>query len=182
MVITTVTELGNPILRKKAKLVTNSTTKHIKKIIEDLTDTMRHLELVGMAAPQIGKSVRVFVTEIRKTKLRKQVASRKIVKLRIFVNPEILEQSTLQVEDWEGCGSVASAQLFGLVKRSKTITVRAQDENGDLFTLTATDLLARIIQHEYDHLEGVIFTDKAKSSSFMSRSEYVKMRAHETKL
>lgn len=168
------TQVGNPLIRSSSKDVINSKNKIVQKLVQDLTDSMRHHELVGMAAPQIGKSIRVFVTEIRKTKLRK---SQDVDKLRVFINPKIIRRSKEKVKGWEGCGSVASAQLFGMVSRPKSITVRALDENGNSFTLEATGLLARVIQHEFDHIDGVVFTDKADVSTFMSRNEYLKLQS-----
>lgn len=168
------TQVGNPLIRSSSKDVINSKNKIVQKLVHDLTDSMRHHELVGMAAPQIGKSIRVFVTEIRKTKLRK---SQDVDKLRVFINPKIIRRSKEKVKGWEGCGSVASAQLFGMVSRPKSITVRALDENGNSFTLEATGLLARVIQHEFDHIDGVVFTDKADVSTFMSRNEYLKLQS-----
>ena len=176
MIVKTTTQVGNPLIRGKAKSVANPKTKAIQKIIEDLTDSMRHHQLVGMAAPQIGKNVRVFVTEIRKTKLRKGQSVRNVDKLRVFINPKITKYSKQQIKGWEGCGSVASAHLFGMVSRPKSISVTALDENGDEFTLEVTGLLARVIQHECDHLDGIVFTDKADVSTFTSRDEYLKMK------
>ncbi len=174
MVMEIATQVGNPLIRSSSKDVINSKNKIVQKLVQDLTDSMRHHELVGMAAPQIGKSIRVFVTEIRKTKLRK---SQDVDKLRVFINPKIIRRSKEKVKGWEGCGSVASAQLFGMVSRPKSITVRALDENGNSFTLEATGLLARVIQHEFDHIDGVVFTDKADVSTFMSRNEYLKLQS-----
>ncbi|MBP6942666.1 MAG: peptide deformylase, partial [Candidatus Buchananbacteria bacterium] len=140
----------------------------------DLIDSMRHHGLVGMAAPQVGKNVRIFVTEIRKTKFR----TSEVVngELRIYINPTIIAASKKMVSGWEGCGSVASANLFGRVKRSVAVTIEAFDERGDKFQFKATDLLARVIQHEMDHLNGIVFTDTADPKTYMSRNEYLAMK------
>ncbi len=155
------TQVGNKLIRSKAKRVSNVRSKATQKIIKDLVDSMRHHELVGMAAPQIGEDVRIFVSEIRKTRLRKKQSIKNINKLRVYINPEIAWSSKDKVSDWEGCGSVAFANLFGKVKRSKKVTIRALDGSGSEFTIKADNLLARIIQHEMDHLSGTIFTDTA---------------------
>lgn len=145
--------------------------------MNDLIDSMRHHELVGMAAPQIGKGVRIFVTEIRKTKLRKGESIKNVDPLRVFVNPRVLSVSKKEAKGWEGCGSVASAGLFGMVRRPTSVTVEALDENGKKFRLKASNLLARVIQHEVDHLNGIVFADKADTKTYMSKNEYLKLKA-----
>ncbi len=174
MIIKEASQVGDPIIRAKAKPVTKVTSTETKKIVKDLIDSMRYHNLVGMAAPQIGISKRVFVTEIRATKLRK---GRKLDSVRVFINPKITKLSKLKILDWEGCGSVAEAQLFSKVPRSKTIEVEAYNLEGKKFALVATDLLARIIQHETDHLNGVIFMDRiTDTKTLMSRGEYLRIR------
>ena len=173
MVIKSVSQVGSAVIRAKAKPVTSLASKATRKIAADLIDSMRHHELVGMAAPQIGKSVRVFVTEIRRTKVRKTVETDV---LRVFINPRIQSLSKKRVKSWEGCGSVADGDLFGQTSRSASLTIKAQDLDGESFTLTAMGLLARVIQHEMDHLNGKVFTDTANPRTYMSRNEYVKMK------
>ena len=177
MIIKNATQVGNPVIRKKAKNVANPKSKATKQIIKNLVDSMRHHELVGMAAPQIGKSFRIFVTEIRETKLRKGNTKKDIDSLRVFINPQIISSSKKKMNDWEGCGSIASANIFGTVRRPISIIIGALDENGEKFQLKTRNLLARVIQHEMDHLNGIVFTDKADTKSYMSRDEYLKMRA-----
>lgn len=175
MLVKEATQVGNPLIRAKAAVVPDIMAKAVQKTIDDLVDSMRFHELVGMAAPQIGKSVRVFVTEIRETKLRK-ASHASIDGLRVFVNPKIVSFSTKAVKDWEGCGSVAASGLFGMVKRPHSLVVEATDRAGIKFQMKASGLLARIIQHEMDHLNGKIFTDLADSRTYMSKNEYLKMR------
>ena len=133
---------------------------------------MRHADLVGMAAPQIGQNVKIFVTEIRKTKFRK---TKELDKLRVFINSKIISRSKKMVSGYEGCGSVATAGIFGKVPRPYQVTVSAIDEKNKKFVFTAKGLLARVIQHETDHLNGIVFLDKvANRKSLMSREEYLK--------
>ena len=181
MAIKKTTQIGNKVIRSKSREITNPKAKSVKKIITDLIDSMRHHELVGMAAPQIGKSVRVFVTEIRETKLRKGQSKKNIDPLRVFINPRILSFSKAKKSDWEGCGSVASAGLFAMVKRPTSLVIEALNKDGNKFQLEAENLLARVIQHEMDHLNGVVFSDKADTSTYMSRNEYIKFRAKNAK-
>ena len=174
MIHKNVTQVGTPVIRARSKTVSNWDTTEVRKIIKNLTDSMRYHELVGMAAPQVGKGVRICVTEIGQTKYRKRNGIA-LDGLRVFINPKITFVSKTRNSDWEGCGSVASSQLFGKVRRPSSLTVEARNENGDPFTLSARGLLARVIQHEIDHLNGVVFTDKAITSTYMSRDEYVQM-------
>lgn len=176
MIVKNTTQVGNPIIRSKSVEVSNPTSKSTQKVVTNLIDSMRHHDLVGMAAPQIGKGVRIFVTEIRRTKLRKK-ASGKLDPLRVFINPKILFISKKTAKDWEGCGSVATANLFGKVMRPVSLEVEAMDEHGTKFRLKAKNLLARVIQHEMDHLNGTLFVDTADTKTYMSRNEYLKMRA-----
>lgn len=173
MIIKKVTQVGNLVIRTKAKRVPDFASKKIQRVIADLIDSMRYYQLVGMAAPQIGRSLRIFVSEIRETKIRKGQSVKNTDPLRIYINPKILWHSKKQVSGYEGCGSVASGNLFGTVKRPVKVVVRAQNEKGRTFKLKANHLLARVVQHEYDHLEGIVFTDKADPKSYMSRNEFL---------
>ncbi len=149
--------------------------------MDALIDSMRHHGLVGMAAPQIGKSERIFVTEVRKTAARKRLSSKDEDKLRVFINPTITSFSKRETKGWEGCGSVASGKLFGEVKRPNSVTVKANDRTGKEFEFKASNLVARVIQHEMDHLNGKVFTDKADAASYMSKNEYLKLRERTSK-
>ena len=171
MIIKRATQVGNPIMRRRSKPALLS-SKSTKAIIRNLIDSMRYHGLVGMAAPQIGVNQRIFVSEIRKTKTRMQ---RGIDPVRVFINPKIVGFSRTQVFGYEGCGSVAYSGLFGSVRRAQSVTVRAFNEKGKKFALRASGLLARIIQHESDHLEGKVFLDRLTDmKSLMSREEYLR--------
>lgn len=170
-------QVGNPIIRAKAQIVTNIFTKRVRDTTKDLIDSLQHHELVGIAAPQINVGLRIFITEVRGTKYRKVEPDQ----LRIYINPTITWRSKKQVSDWEGCGSVANANLFAKVKRADSVMVEAQNEHGDYFKLKTSGFLARVIQHELDHLNGIIFTDSADKATYMSAEEYMKMRKVEYK-
>lgn len=176
MIIKKATQVGNPIIRKKSNKVTDISSKETKKIVRDLIDSMRHHGLVGMAAPQIGVASRLFVTEIREqTSYRGKIKESDVDSLKIYINPKIVSASLKEVSDWEGCGSVACSGLFAKVQRPKEVTVEAFNEKGERFSLEAKGLLARVIQHEMDHINGVVFTDKADRNTYMSREEYIAM-------
>lgn len=173
MIIKNITQVGNPILRKKANFVKDVSSPKIKRIITDLVDTMRASNLIGIAAPQIGQSFQIFVTEIRKT-INRKIKDKD--ELRIFINPKIVKFSKKVNIGYEGCGSVGSAQIFGPVKRSAEVIIEALNEKGEKFTLKAQDLLARVIQHELDHIIGIVFTDKISDyKKIMSSEEYIKL-------
>ena len=173
MVVENVIQIGNPILRAKNKTVNDVKEKNVLETIQNLTDSMRHYNLVGMAAPQIGANIKMFVTEIRKTPTRK---AEMVDELRIFINPKIIWKSKKEVVMFEGCGSVADGNLFGPVKRPEKIIIRAINENGEKIKLKASVLLSRVIQHEYDHLVGIEFVEKIiDMKKIMSKSEYIKM-------
>lgn len=150
-------QIGDPRLKAKNAGVTDFKSTSIKQLVKDLTDTMRVNQLIGMAAPQIGENYTVFVTEPRKTKTR---SADQADELRVFINPNIVFFSKEQTLIYEGCGSVCHGQLFGPVIRPKEITVAAYNEAGNKFTFTCDGILARVIQHEYDHLSGIEFTEK----------------------
>jgi peptide deformylase len=165
-------QIGNPIIRKKSKTVANIKNRTTMCLIKDLIDSMRANELVGMAAPQIGVNLRVFVTELRKTKIRRNFKD--LDSVRVFINPRIISSSSNQTTLYEGCGSLAHAQLFGPVRRPTKVSVEALNERGENFRITATGLLAKVIQHELDHLEGIVCIDRfTDSKKIMCREEYI---------
>ena len=172
MIIKKTTQVGNPVIRARAKVVKDIKSSVVQKIVKNLIDSMRFHGLVGMAAPQIGEGLRIFVTEIRPTAYRKD---RKTETLRVFINPKIISASSSTSSGYEGCGSVAKAGLFGSVKRAKNLVVEAYDENGNKFKLNANGLLARVVQHENDHINGRIFLDRMKNfKTIFEREEYLK--------
>jgi len=175
MVIKDIIQAGNPLLRKKAKPVKGNFSQEIKQTIVDLIDTMNYSHLVGIAAPQIGKNLRIFISEIKTTKYRDNSEKSGLT---VYINPKILKSSSKKVTDYEGCGSVAYSKFFGPVERAEQVVVEAKNQKGKKFRIKASGLLARVIQHEYDHLEGILFTDKLTDwTKAMSSEEYIKMRS-----
>ncbi len=172
MIIPRTTQIGDPVIRSKSRPVKN--LKSVRTIVRDLVDSMRHHHLVGMAAPQISVPLRIFVSEIKKTSTRRKLHSSDLDPLRVFINPKIIQRSKTMEARYEGCGSVAESGLFGKVPRHRQVIVSALDEEGERFHLTATGLLARVIQHEIDHLDGKVFLDRMKDmSSLMGREEFM---------
>ena len=180
MVIKNKPQIGNTILRKKSLPVKNFESKSVGQSIGDLVDTMRADGLIGLSAPQLGRSLRIFVTEIRKTKYRTK--PKQLHKLAVYINPRIVELSKDTEVGFEGCGSVFNAQLFGPVRRAKSVVVEAYNESGQKFKAEESGLMARVIQHEYDHLEGILFTDKITDwQKILSVEEYLKRKNHDKK-
>jgi peptide deformylase len=177
MIIEEIIQIGDPILNRPSKFVGKIDNIETQRVITNLIDSVRHHDLIGMAASQIGEKLRIFVTEIRKTKYRNLPAD----KLRVYINPEIVWSSKKQIVIYEGCGSVAYAKLFAPVRRPEKIIIEACDENGNKFRLSADGILSRVIQHEYDHLNGIEFTEKITDMrKIMSSEEYRKMMASKT--
>lgn len=171
MIIKNLSQIGNKNLRKKSISVLDVNSKHVKLTIKDLIDSLRYHNIIGIAAPQIGKNIRIFIAEITKTPLRNP---KNVEKLRIYINPKIIWKSKKEIISYEGCGSVVYQKLFGPVKRSSEVVIEAIDQNGEKFRLKASGLLGRVIQHEYDHLDGILFTDKLVDiKKILSREEYI---------
>ncbi|MDU1313468.1 MAG: peptide deformylase [Clostridium septicum] len=138
---------GDEVLRKKCKPVEKITNRTLQ-ILDDMVDTMYEADGVGLAAPQIGILQKMFVIDVYDGE-----------GVRVFINPEILEMSGSQTGE-EGCLSIPGE--LGEVERANYVKVKALNEKGEEFTLEATELLARAIQHENDHLYGKLFIDHIK--------------------
>lgn len=172
MAVRKVVQLGHPVFQNPNPTVDDVLALHIQKIIKDLKDTMYKTGLVGIAATQIGMNYPIFVTHPRTTKERKVG---KEDSCRVYINPTITRLSQETVRIYEGCGSVAEGTLFGPVVRAKELTVEATDELGQRFALTCDGLLARIIQHEADHLHGKTFIQKVEDyTKLLAKPYYVK--------
>jgi len=145
---------GSPVLRMVAKEITPE-YPNLKQFIEDMFETMYKADGMGLAAPQVGKSIRLFVVD--GTSLEEEDPAMKDFK-KTFINPKILELDGIPVLLNEGCLSLP--RLREDVDRSSRVKIRYYDENFKLFEEVFDGLKARVIQHEYDHLEGVLFIDR----------------------
>ena len=164
-----VVQNGDSRLKATNKPIIDFDNPDFKRIINDLVDTMRSNDLIGIAAPQIGKNLRVFVTEPRETETR---TGDQTDKLRVYINPEIVKFSKEKSLIWEGCGSYRKSSVFGPVERPKEITIEASDSNDKRFSFTCDGILARVIQHEYDNLNGIEFVDRMDSIDDLKSKEY----------
>ena len=155
---------GHPVLKRKAEVISKDYPK-LKELIDSMFETMYNASGVGIAAPQIGQSIRLFIVDTTpfseddslSDNERNQLKSFK----KIFINPEIIEESG---DDWsfdEGCLSIPNIRES--VLRQPEIKIQYFDENFIKYVQSFDGLLARVIQHEYDHVEGILFTDKLSS-------------------
>lgn len=150
----------NPTLRRKAHAVKNFTDPALQKLIDDMVETMREAPGVGLAAPQVAVSQRLVVIEYAPgSEDLPEDAEPPEPKLYILLNPEITAKSEEMVTGAEGCLSIPG--YAGNVLRHKAVTVKAFNRKGRPIKIKAEGWLARIFQHEIDHLDGVLFIDKA---------------------
>jgi peptide deformylase len=161
MALRDIVYLPNPILRKKAKPV-NKFDKDLQTLIDDMFETMREAPGVGLAAPQINLPMQLAVIEYAEgedDEDRPEDAPPPEKKMYVIINPEITKVSDEKVLGIEGCLSIPG--LVGEVERHQAIEVKALNRHGNPVKIKAEGWLARIFQHEIDHLNGVLFTDKA---------------------
>ena len=159
MSILKVARMGHPVLRAGARPLERSEIRSasIQRLIEDMMDTMAEYHGVGLAAPQVHESLRLFVAVIDERD-NDDEAEREPVAV---INPEIVVVGSDVVEDWEGCLSIPD--IRGRVPRARNITLRAFDRKGERIELQARDFPARVIQHETDHLDGILFFDRMRT-------------------
>ncbi len=163
MAVKEIRKTGDPGLRERSKEVEKIDSK-LRKLVKDMTDTMNEMGGVGLAAPQIGVTRRVIIVNIG-------------AKIQAFINPVIKVLDDKKMEGDEGCLSIYSIKGFQ-VKRFNKIKVKAMDLKGNKITLTAEGLLARIFQHEVDHLNGILYMDhldKKSKSELLSRISDLKL-------
>ncbi|SDW02250.1 peptide deformylase [Marininema mesophilum] len=145
MAIRNIVKVPDPILKEKAKEVTKFNSR-LHKLLDDMADTMYDAPGVGLAAPQVGISKRVIILDDGEGLIE-------------AINPVLSNYEGEQIEPAEGCLSIPN--LIGNVRRAERVLVKAQDRDGNPFEMGAEGYLARIFQHEVDHLEGILFTDIA---------------------
>jgi peptide deformylase len=180
MSILKIARMGHPVLRSRARPLHPSEirTPKIQQLVDDLFETMLEYQGVGLAAPQVHEGLRIFVAGIPPARTDEGVAKRVVptfrsaeeeqeddeaedVPLMVLINPEIGPVGRETLEDWEGCLSIPD--IRGRVPRAAQITVRAFDRAGKKLELQVRGFTARVIQHETDHLDGILFLDRMKS-------------------
>jgi peptide deformylase len=171
MSILKVARMGHPVLRAKARAIDKAELKSpaLQQFIDDMVDTMYEYSGVGLAAPQVHEGIRLFVAMLDAEGNGEGDAT-------ILVNPEILIVGDQKVEGWEGCLSIPDVR--GRVPRAQHVKVSALDRVGKRFELDLTDFPARVVQHETDHLDGVLFVDRMRSlESLTYLEEYSRYHA-----
>jgi len=146
----TIVLLGDPVLREAAAPV-ELFDEELERLVEDMFETMYAAEGVGLAAPQIGISRRIFVVDTRD---EEDAEGGRYA----FINPEIVESSSQLERATEGCLSIPGIEE--IVERPGAVRIRAQNVKGEWFEVEGDDLLGRALQHEHDHLEGILFLDR----------------------
>jgi len=148
-------KMGDPALSVKSVPITDLTDTVLTQYISDMIDTMRHFQGVGLAAPQTGLSQQIVVLEVAQNARYPQADN---IELEVLINPRITDFSEQTEAAWEGCLSLPG--LRGYVPRSHSITYQAINTAGESVTKTASGFHARIIQHEIDHLNGILYPQR----------------------
>jgi len=158
MAIRPVLKMGHPLLRQVAQPVTDFGTAELRELVRDMDDTMRALNGAGLAAPQIGVSLRVVIFEVRSNPRYPDAGE---VPYTVLVNPELSPLGEATEDGWEGCLSVPG--LRGLVPRHRRLRYRGWDVHGLPIDRTVEGFHARVVQHEVDHLDGILYPMRLRS-------------------
>lgn len=163
-----VIELGDPILRQQAQPVLDVSSDRIQTLIDSLLVTVKHSNGVGIAAPQVAQSDRLFIVASRPNPRYPNAPE---MEPTAMINPHILAHSDEAVKGWEGCLSIPG--IRGFVPRYRTIEVEYTGRDGRQYKQELTDFVARIFQHELDHLNGIVFLDRVESThDLMTEREF----------
>ena len=150
---------GDPVLKQKAEKINLSQTNELKSLIRDLWDTMYNAKGVGIAAPQIGVSKAVFVADFSFFKDEENFFEEELINMKqVFINPIIVKEKGEDFTYPEGCLSIPN--ISENVVRKSSLKINFLDENLVMQEMECSGIIARVIQHEYDHLQGILFTDK----------------------
>ena len=156
MAIRKVSQMGHPVLRQRAAEIPldQMQSPQMQRLIDDMIETMIDYEGIGLAAPQVFEPLRLIVLGNPNADPEDEAA----IPLTVLFNPRFTSLSPEHLDAWEGCLSIP--QLRGVVPRSATVEVRGYDREGRAVDLKAEELFARVLQHEIDHLDGVLFLDR----------------------
>ena len=169
--ISPICQLGNPILRQIASAIANVRDPDVQNLIEQLMSSLTESNGVGIAAPQLGRSLRIIIVASRPNPRYPHAPYMEPV---VMMNPYLRSHSEEAIKDWEGCLSIPG--IRGLVPRYKSIEVEYTSCDGRLTQRTFSDFIARVFQHEYDHLAGKVFLDRVESSlEIITDVEYLKL-------
>ena len=160
-----IAKLGHPVLIKKTNEINDLNKVDLKKIVFDMSQTMLDANGIGLAAPQIHLSHRMFIYR------NPDIEEEDKINISVFINPSVETISDETVDDWEGCLSIPGRS--GLVRRHKRIKYSAIDLNGKNITGEVEGLHARVIQHEFDHLNGILYTSRLAHKNAFGYSEEI---------
>ena len=163
-----ITQLGEPVLRRVAKPVSFPLSKAHERLIDDMIATMKKAKGVGIAAPQVGAGLRLFVIapepSVRYPKAPKMAPV-------AMLNPVLVKHSKKMTTDWEGCLSIPG--LRGRVPRYQSVEIEFTARNGRRLRGKLSGFVARIFQHEFDHINGIVYVDRVKDTrTFMTEPEF----------
>ena len=166
--ILSVAQLGDPVLRKKAKPVKDIKDPYIQELIDDLIETCRDADGVGIAAPQVYEPVRIFIVWSRPNDRYPDAPLTEPVAM---INPRIVSRSKEKKKAYEGCLSIPG--IRALVPRHIKVAIEYTDRKGKEVRKSLNhEFVARVFQHELDHLDGIVFLDRAKSSDMITEKQY----------
>jgi peptide deformylase len=171
MSILKVAMMGHPVLRTKARPIPQHEigSPQVQQLIDDMFETMEEYAGIGLAAPQVHQDLRIFVAGVRDIEVTSPMTDEHDMPFIALINPEITPSTDKVVEGWEGCLSIPD--IRGLVPRAHDVRVRAYDRQGRRVEFAASGLPARVVQHENDHLDGVLFFDRMKSFESLTYME-----------
>ena len=166
-----ISKVGSSIIRQRSQIVTDYNDPQLDNLIDDLIATALAANGVGIAAPQVASSVRLFIVASRPSP---RYPSAPMMEPTAMINPQIIDRSIKVVQGWEGCLSVPDVR--GLVLRHETIEVNYLTKHGELVQQELTGFVARIFQHELDHLDGILFPDRVSNpTNLITEAEYLKI-------
>ncbi len=165
-----IAQLGSPVLRQVAQPIDDVQAEWVQTLVADLLTTLRQSNGVGIAAPQVDQSYRLLIVASRPNP---RYPNAPVMEPTAMINPQLLSHSEDVVKDWEGCLSVPG--IRGLVPRYQSVTVQYITPDDQPVRQELTGFVARIFQHEFDHLEGAVFLDRVESSlDLITDQEYLK--------
>ena len=165
MAILKIAKLGHPILVKKTNEINNLDDINLKNIVLNMSETMLDANGIGLAAPQVHLSHRMFIYRNPDVEIDEKI------NISVLINPKIEKVSNETEDDWEGCLSIPG--MTGLVRRYKRIKYSAKDLNGNNINNEVEGLHARVIQHEFDHLNGILYISRLAHKSAFGYSEEI---------
>lgn len=166
-----ISQLGHPILRKKTEAIKSFSNKALQSLIDDMVATVKEVGGVGIAANQVYESKRVFIVASSPNKRYPKAPKMKPLAM---INPIIIDRSAKLVKDWEGCLSIPG--IRGLVPRHTSIKVEYRDRKGKKQVKVLKNFIARIFQHEFDHINGLVYLDQLETNKdIITENEYYRL-------